>query len=224
VQPATVTEIDPNPNAPVATLRVSEGATAKAPLVHAAIQAEVGDEVQVVWEAGEEWARICLPPAEILPELQAQGLCRDLDITQFEEVCREGLAMDETPAGLDNADILGALCWHYGREDDEQELIAEDALDRAVADRILVFQDSHETPDLVEDAVAALADALLLDVMLIEEADFNDVFEALGEALETRTDFVFLLPMGVNDTAIMVRHELEPSKLTLFTKAEGGPS
>jgi hypothetical protein len=221
MQQAEVLELDPDPRSPTATLALKDGARVTASLYHAAVSPGVGERVWVIRDdPGRPHARIVLPAAEILPELQAQGLVRDVDRERFEALVRESFHEDDPPPGLDGPDILGVLYGHYGREDDEQELIAEDALERAVRDRILVFQDSHETPDLVEDAVAALAEALDLDVLLEEEADFNDVFDALGEAVRDRPENVYLLPVGVNDTAILIRDELAPSRLTLFTEAE----
>ena len=225
VQRGTVAELDPNPRAPVAFVTLADGTRLRAPVAHAAIEPTVGAEVWVIRDHEDKpLARIVLPLAEILPALKAQELLRDLDDAAFAALVRESFEDDpelgDEELGLDGPDILTVLCQHYGREDEEQELIAEDALERALRDRILVFADSHETPDLVEDAVAALADSLLLDVLLAEEADFNDVFEALGEALARRSESAFLLPLGVNDTAILVREELAPSKLRLFTAAE----
>lgn len=221
VERADVLAIDPDPHTSTVSLALADGSEVTAPLHHAAVRPDVGDEVWVIRDDPDRAdARIVLPPEEVLPELRAQGLLEDLDRDGFEALIRETYEAGEAPPGLDGPDILMVLYQRYGLEDPEQGLIEEAALERAIRDRILVFADAHDTPDLVEDAVAALADALLLDVLLVEDADANDVFDALGEATRRRSDHVFLLPMGVNEAAILVRDELAPSKLALFTEAE----
>ena len=221
MQNATVIAIDVDPEQATVTLALDDETQVKAPLHHAAVRPAVGDAVCVIVDDRERGlARIVLPLGEILPELQVQGLLEELDLEGFEALVRETFEDGEAMDALDTPDILSVLYQRYGREDEHEELIAEDALERAVRDRILVFADAHDTPDLVEDAVAALADALLLDVLLVEDADANDVFDALGEAVRKRSDRAYLLPMGVNETAILIRDALAPSKLALFTEAE----
>ncbi|MBX3275493.1 MAG: hypothetical protein KF729_34860 [Sandaracinaceae bacterium] len=226
---ADVLALDEHPTSPKVTLLIHGGREVWAPLIHAAVRPTPGEVVWVIHDhADKPHARVVLPPAEVLPELQAQGLLRDVDLAGFEALTRAAFARgpdEPAPTGLDGPDILATLREHYGREgDDETEdgepLICAESLERAVADRVLVFCDSHETPALVEDAVAALADALFLDVKLPEEPDFEDVFEALGAALRHRSEHAFLLPLGINDTAILVRESLAPSRLVLFERAE----
>ena len=192
-----------------------------APLHSAAVAVELGDRVQVTLDGKEGWARVVVGLDVLLPELRAQGLFADVNENELRELVVNAFDGEALP-GLDGPDILRVLYQHYGREDDEQELVEEEALGRAVRDRVLVFNDAHETPDLVEDAVAALADALLLDVELEIGGDYNDVFDALKDAVRLRTDHAYLLPPGVNEVALLIRAELAPSKLRLFTDAEQG--
>jgi len=179
----------------------------------------VGDEVDAIMGKDSTlrpYARLVAPLPIVYEEMRANGLLTDVAPEKFSELAARVFDEIDPPEGLDVSDMLAVLFMHYGESDA--------GLDRSIRDRVLVLCDSHEVPDLVRKSTEALAKDLGVEVKLPRDApDFNDVFDALRFALGAREERAFLLPMGHNETAIVVRKKIISGKLRLFLEAQSTP-
>lgn len=192
-------------------------------LVGTAYPVAVGDEVECVLgkdSAAKPYARLVAPLDAIYEELRANGLLTDVTKSAFPELVAHVFEEGEAPIGLDTPDIMVVLFAHYGE--------SEQGFVRALRDKVLVFADSRDAPDLVRRYAEAFAQHLGVEIDLPDELDFNEVFDALRFALDARStasrrERAFLLPMGHNESAILVRDQIVRGKLRLFTEAETKP-
>lgn len=184
-------------------------------LMGTAYPVSVGDEVEAIMgkdSALKPYARLVAPLDVVYDELQANELLTGVTRKSFADLVMRAFDETEPPIGLDTPDILVVLFAHYGE--------SEEGFVRSLRDRILVFCDSDDFPDLVHKNTEAFAQHLGIEVELPAKPDFNDVFDALRYALGANPERAFLLPMGHNESALLVRKDLVRGKLRIFTEAE----